>query len=215
MIARWIDLGCPINTGTGDDANYGWFLDELRPTVTVSSPRPNRNDKLLTEIRVGVADAYTGLNSATLSIKADFPVNGVPAGTELKSLGSFVAPGVFSIPLQTPFSNRSTNHVTASVADRQGNTNVVTVRFWVDTGFRIVSLDASGLNSQRFTIRVENREAATNHAVYSTTDLTKPGIEWTPLTILNAADEPNRIRRIDVSLPGAAPGNVFLRMQRP
>jgi hypothetical protein len=30
LFARWIDLGCPINTGTGDDANYGWFLDELR-----------------------------------------------------------------------------------------------------------------------------------------------------------------------------------------
>ena len=39
MFARWIDLDCAINTGTGDNANYGWFLDELRPTVAVSSPR--------------------------------------------------------------------------------------------------------------------------------------------------------------------------------
>src|SRR5439155_4424329 len=102
IFARWVDLGCPINTGTGDDANYGWFLDELRPTITVSSPRPNRNDKPLTEIRVGVADAYSGVSNATFSVKADFPVNGAPPGTELKGQGSFVALGIFSIPLQMP-----------------------------------------------------------------------------------------------------------------
>ncbi len=40
LFARWIDLGCPINTaeGTADDA-FGWFLDDLRPTLTVDQPR--------------------------------------------------------------------------------------------------------------------------------------------------------------------------------
>jgi len=111
--ARWIDLGCPINTGTGDDANYGWFLDELRPTLTVSSPRQNLNSTPLTEIRLGVADADSGINEATLSVKADFVLNGALPGTELSQQGAFVSPGVFSLPLVKSVSNLGIQHVTA------------------------------------------------------------------------------------------------------
>jgi hypothetical protein len=215
MFARWVDLGCPINTGTGDDANYGWFLDELRPTVAVSSPRQNLNSTPLTEIRVGVADAYTGVNTSTLSIKADFAINGAPAGTELVGQGSFIAPGIFSIPLQTPISNLNTSHVTAAVADFQGNTNKVEVRFWVDTGFRITLLDASALNSRRLTLRFENPTGATNHSVLCVDDLTKPAGAWTTLNILSATDESNQVRWLEVELTGSAPGNLFLRVQKP
>jgi len=215
MFARWVDLGCPINTGTGDNANYGWFLDELRPTVTVSSPRPNLNTTPLTEIRVGVADAYTGLNGATLSIKADFVLNGSAAGTELAGQGSFILPGIFSIPLQTPISKLSTSYVTAAVADLQGNTNVVQVRFWVDAGFRITSLDASALGNSRLTVRFENPTAATNHAVLWVDDVAKPASAWSALTILNAADETNQIRRLEVALPGNGAGHLFLRVEKP
>jgi hypothetical protein len=213
--ARWIDLGCPINTGTGDNANYGWFLDELRPTVTVSSPRQNLNTAPLTEIRVGLADAYSGVSNATLSIKADFPVNGASANTELKGQGSFVAPGIFVIPLQTPIANLPTRHITASVADVQENTNVVTVRFQVDAGFRILSLDASALNIQRLTLRFENPSGATNHIVLCVDDLAKPASAWTTLNLLNAVDEPDQVRRLDVELPGGVRGNLFLRVQKP
>jgi hypothetical protein len=213
--ARWIDLGCPINTGTGDNANYGWFLDELRPTIAVSSPRQNLNTTPLTELRVGVADAYSGVSNATLSIKADFPVNGAPTGAELKGQGSFVAPGIFAIPLQTPIGNLPTQHLTASVADVQGNTNVVTVRFRVDAGFRILSLDPSALNNQRLTLRFENPSRATNHIVLWVDDLSKPASAWTTLNVLNAVDEPDQARRLEVELPGGVQGNLFLRVQGP
>jgi len=116
----------------------------------------------------------TGVNNATLSIKANFPVNGASAGTELVNQGSFIAPGIFAIPLQTPVSNLSTSHVTAVVADIQGNTNVVNVRFWVDAGFHILSLDASALNSQQLTVRFENPSGSTNHIVFGTDDVSKP-----------------------------------------
>ncbi|PYK99825.1 MAG: hypothetical protein DME19_07265, partial [Verrucomicrobia bacterium] len=217
MFARWVDLGCPINTGTGDDANYGWFLDELRPTVAVSSPRQNLISTPLAEIRMGVADAYTGVNNATLSVKADFAVNGASAGTELVSQGTFVAPGIFSIPLQTPMSNLSTSHISAAVADFQGNTNKVEVRFWVDAGFRVLSLDATALTSRRLTVRFENPSGATNHTVLCVDDLAKPASAWTTLNILGAADEPNQVRRLEVGLPSGVPGNgnLFLRIQRP
>jgi hypothetical protein len=214
MFARWVDLGCPINTGAGDDAGYGWFLDEQRPTVTVSSPRPNRNAGPLSEVRVGVSDAYTGINPATLSVKADFPVNGLAAGAELVSLGTYVAPGIFSIPLQSPISSLNSSHVTAAVADLQGNTNVVEVRFWVETGFRIISLDGSALSARRLTIRFENPTGATNHLVEFVQSLVPPS-GWSPLTILTTADEPNQTRRVDVEVPEPVSGYLFLRVQSP
>lgn len=212
--ARWIDLGCPINTGTGDDANYGWFLDELRPTLTVSSPRQNRNTTPLTELRIGVADADSGLNAATLSITADFPVNGATPGTELKRQGSFVAPGIFAIPFQTPISNLATQHVTAAVADLQGNTNVVTVRFWVDTGFRILSLDTSLLSSGLLTARVENPTGATNHVVLMSVDPTRPLSQWTVVPLISASDEAGQMRRLEVQVPVSPPTRLFLRVRR-
>ncbi len=215
MFARWIDLGCPINTGTGDDANYGWFLDELRPTLTVSSPRQNHNTTPLSELKIGVADADSGLNTSTLSIIADFPVNGTAAGTELKSQGTFVAPGIFSIPLNTPISNLATQHVTAAIADRQGNTNRVTVRFWVGTGFHILSLDASSLATGRLVARVENPGGAANHVVLISADITRPLSQWTALPVLSAADEPGQVRRLEVQVPLNPPTQLFLRVQLP
>src|SRR5262249_39401113 len=118
----------------------------------------------------------------------------------LKSQGSFVAPGIYSIPLQTPLSNLSTQHLTASVSDVQGNTNVVVVRFWVETGFRILSLDSSALAGGHLLVRVENPTGATNHIVLASDDLSRPLNQWNPLAILSATDEPNQIRRLDCQI---------------
>lgn len=214
MFARWIDLGCPINTGSGADAGYGWLLDELRPTVAISSPRPNRNRTPLTELRVGVADAYSGLSNATLSVTASFPVNGIPAGGELKSQGAFVAPGVFSIPLQTPIAELSTQHLTAAIADVQGNTNRIVVRFWVDTSFRILSLDASALNTRRLTLRLENPSGHTNYSVLCADSPAAPANSWSPATITSATDEADQIRRIELELPVSIAGRCFLKVRR-
>jgi hypothetical protein len=215
IFARWVDLGCPIETGDGDDANYGWFLDEIRPTLTVSSPRPNRNDRPVMEIRVGVADAYKGINAASLSVKADFPVDGLAAGTELVSRGSFIAPGIFSIPLSTPLTNLPPSHIQAAVADNQGNTNVARIRFSVDLGFRVLSVDASNLAEGRLRLRVENLIGATNHVVAFSHRLEAPDDEWQLLDIADAADEPGHVRRLTVSLPAELTRTtVFLRVRR-
>ncbi|HZR20413.1 MAG TPA: hypothetical protein VFE51_24235 [Verrucomicrobiae bacterium] len=213
-IARWIDLGCPINTGSGSDANYGWFLDEVRPTVTISSPRQNQNVVPLTELRVGVADADSGLNPATLSIRADFSVNGAPVGTELAGQGKFVGPGIFSIPLNPPISNLATQHVTAWIADRQGNTNVVKFRFWVDPSFHILSLDTSSLATGTLTARVENPSGSTNHVVLFSSDPSSPLAQWSSLRILSAQDEASQVRAFQVQLPRNRPSQIFLRVQR-
>src|SRR5262245_59380959 len=96
-IARWIDLGAPINSGDAGTTQYGWFLDDLRPSLNVSSPRPGENVGPLTEIRFGAADAHSGINSASLSVHADFAVQGRAAGSELADLAQSIGDGVYAI----------------------------------------------------------------------------------------------------------------------
>jgi hypothetical protein len=128
--ARWVDLGCPINTGEGENASYGWFLDDVRPALAVSSPRPGVNGPL-SELRVGVADAYTGIAAGSLSIKADFAVNGRAPGAELADLAQAVGEGIYTISLVTPLLDVAEAHLFVQVADNQGNLTRVDQQFSV------------------------------------------------------------------------------------
>ena len=129
--ARWIDLGAPIDVAeTRGNPGMGWFLDDLRPTLTISSPRPNFNATPPAVIRLGMADAYTGIDPATLKITATFQVGGRAPGSELADLAVETAPGVYEIDLGGPLpSNLFDAHVRAEVADQQGNVKRVDTRF--------------------------------------------------------------------------------------
>jgi hypothetical protein len=129
-IARWIDLGCPIDSGreTGD-GDYGWFLDDNRPTLTVSLPRPGEAGEPVTALRFGVADAYSGVDLATLSVKADFPVAGRPPGTELADLAAAVDDGVYAIDLGTALPLAAGRQLWVEVADVEGNVTRVARTF--------------------------------------------------------------------------------------
>jgi hypothetical protein len=133
-IARWIDLGCPIDLGPGPSRGQsvpGWFLDETRPTLTISSPRSNRNRGPLTEIRIGMADVYTGVDMRSLSVTADVPIAGSRPGAELASFGSLVGDGIFSIPITPPLRAVPRARLTVKVRDLEGNTTSQTIRFSV------------------------------------------------------------------------------------
>ncbi|MFN8442533.1 MAG: hypothetical protein U0175_17295 [Caldilineaceae bacterium] len=131
--ARWIDLGCPINTSEGtDSADFGWFVDDLRPVLTVSAPRPDRNSDSITAIRFGMADAYSGLDLSTLSITATISINGRSAGAELSDLVQETGDGIYELVLTTPITQLSEAHLFALVKDQQGNVTRVNVRFSVD-----------------------------------------------------------------------------------
>ncbi|MEM9531749.1 MAG: hypothetical protein AAGA23_12585 [Pseudomonadota bacterium] len=129
--ARWIDLGAPIDiAATRGNDGLGWFLDDLRPTLTVSSPRPNYNPQRPQVIRLGMADAYSGINFDSLSVTTSFPVQGRAAGAELADLVVSVAQDVWEIALDNaPAQALVDAHVRAEVADRQGNVKRVDVRF--------------------------------------------------------------------------------------
>ena len=124
---RWIDLGCPIDTG---DPDYGWFLDDLKPTVAVSLPRPHANSPL-TEIRFGLADANSGIDLSTLHVSADFAVNGRAAGAELSDLAQDAGEDIWTIALSPPLADGFNRHVYVSVEDVQGNVTRVARAFFI------------------------------------------------------------------------------------
>ena len=131
LFARWIDLGAPIDSA---QTNYGWFLDDLRPTLAVSAPRPGQNAAPLAEIRVGVADADSGINPGSLSLSADIPIEGRAPGQELAGLAAQVGDGIYAITLSQPIQAVTNAHLYAAVADNQGNITRVARRFSVGSG---------------------------------------------------------------------------------
>jgi hypothetical protein len=128
LFGRWIDLGCPINTGDGGQTPYGWFLDENRPTLAVSLPRPEPSPDPLDRLRIGIADAH-GLASGSLSVTADFTVQGRAPGVELADLAEPTGDGIFEISLGSVLDPPRDGMVHARVADTQGNVTRVDRRF--------------------------------------------------------------------------------------
>ena len=129
-IARWIDLDAPINAGDGGVTTYGWFLDEIRPTLEVSLPRAGTTPGPLAMIRIGVADAH-GVAPGSLSVTADFPVAGRAAGAELADLATPAGDGIHVIAVDPPLGIGGSGRVHAKVADLQGNVTRVDRRFSV------------------------------------------------------------------------------------
>ncbi|MBZ0090220.1 MAG: hypothetical protein K8H90_07565, partial [Thermoanaerobaculia bacterium] len=121
-IARWIDLGCPIDSGsqTGNEG-FGWFLDDLRPTLTVTLPRSGYNSTPVDRLQFGMVDNYSGLDLDTLSIQADFTVAGRPPGSDLSDLAAALGGGVWTLPLGAPLPPLPTRHLRVEVYDLQGN----------------------------------------------------------------------------------------------
>ena len=123
-LVRWIDLGCPIDLDYDpahpERRGLGWMADDQRPTLTVTSPAAGHNERL-TRILVGACDAYSGLDERTLSVTADFPMDGAAAGTELARKLKADGQGVWEMTLAQPVDALGVGRLTVSVRDRQGN----------------------------------------------------------------------------------------------
>ena len=142
-IARWIDLGAPITAR--DDTSYaGYFADELKPTLTLASPRAGIAVTALNEIRIGMFDAYSGIDNASLSVVADFSVNGMPIGSELAPFFKETDASVWVMPLAQPLTHLTNGHLTISVKDKAGNITTLTRRFSVRAPTTPASLPTRG-----------------------------------------------------------------------
>lgn len=123
-IARWIDLGCPIDQDYDperpDHRGSGWMLDENRPVLTLTLPRAGKNESLA-RVLVGMHDYLTGLDLASLSIVADFTVDGATPGTNLAGRFRETSTGVWEWRLERPVADLPRGTLKISVRDLQGN----------------------------------------------------------------------------------------------
>jgi hypothetical protein len=135
-IVRWIDLGCPIDVDPQYDPtvpgsrSFGWLADDQRPTLTLTYPSPGENREL-SRILIGMADAYTGIDAAGFQVTADFAVDGIAPGENLASRFTALSEGRWEWQLARPIVDLSAGTLTVSIKDRQGNTSSIQRRFSV------------------------------------------------------------------------------------
>ena len=129
MFARWIDLGAPASSqDPGFRSLVGWFADDLRPTLTMSHPRGDHSGPF-SRISIGAFDYYSGLVKSSLSVKADFDINGTPAGSELAPLFSETGDHIWTMFLNPPINSLAKGTLTVSIKDASGNITTVTRTF--------------------------------------------------------------------------------------
>ncbi|MDA1013939.1 MAG: hypothetical protein O3A00_05735 [Planctomycetota bacterium] len=123
-LVRWIDLGCPIDLDYDamrpEDRGYGWMVDDNRPVLTLTHPRRGTSGSL-TRIVIGMYDYYTGLDEDSLTVTADFAVDGIAAGENLAKRFKSTSPGVWELTLTKPLERLGNGTLTVSVQDREGN----------------------------------------------------------------------------------------------
>ena len=135
-IVRWIDLGCPIDVDPNydparkDARSYGWMGDDQRPTLTLTYPQAGANESL-SRILVGMTDAFSGIDLDSLTVTADFPVNGIPAGTNLADRFQALPGSRWQMKFTRPIRRLKQGILTVSIRDRQGNVSRITRRFAV------------------------------------------------------------------------------------
>lgn len=124
-IARWIDLGCPIDLDYDPlrpkRLGQGYAGDDQRPTLTVTYPEANQNEKLERIVIQGMHDYGTGLWDQTFKVVADFEVNGIKAGENLAKRFQSKSPGVWELALDKPLTSLPSGLLKVTIYDGQGN----------------------------------------------------------------------------------------------
>ena len=127
-IVRWIDLGCPIDlhyiAERPDDVGTGWRADENRPTLTVTLPAAGTNERI-DRIVIGMHDAYRGLAADTLSVTADFEIDGTKPGENLAAKFTATSPGVWEMKLVQAIDKLPRGVLNVSVEDGAGNVSTM------------------------------------------------------------------------------------------
>jgi hypothetical protein len=135
-IVRWIDLGCPIDVDKEydptkpDSRSYGWMGDDQRPTLAVTWPQAGTN-KSFDRILIGMTDAFSGIDSNSFEVRADFAFSGVSPGENLASMFTALPDSRWELKLASPMKAVDQGKLTVSIKDRQGNVQRVERKFSV------------------------------------------------------------------------------------
>jgi hypothetical protein len=124
VIVRWIDLGCPIDLDY-DPADpsrrgYGWMCDDNRPVLALAEPKASVSGPV-SRVLIGMHDYYSGLDMASFTVIADFPLAGHAAGANLAPHFQLLTKGVWELKLPQPLPRVAGGNLVVSVKDRQGN----------------------------------------------------------------------------------------------
>lgn len=122
-LVRWIDLGSPIEFPNFKEpkAHPSWFLDEGRPTLTLTLPAPGEATHPLTRILLGMHDYGSGLDLNCFTVTADFAIDGMPAGTNLAPKFIGLPDQRWQLALDRPLTAVTRGTIVVSVKDRLGN----------------------------------------------------------------------------------------------
>ncbi len=129
---RWVDLGMPITPQDNVARDFGWFADDLRPTLHLSLPAAGGSTNPLETIRLGAHDYYSGLDLQSLSVIADFPIDGRAPGTELAPLFQDNGDFVWEYHLQEPITQLNDGRIRVLIRDQKGNLSEVVRAFSVN-----------------------------------------------------------------------------------
>lgn len=148
-IARWIDLGAPIDLLSirgSRDSFAGFFEDDLRPTLAlVPSVSQAAVARALSRFIIGAYDLESGLDASTLSLTLDRAVGGIAAGTNLTAGLTISNGGTLTVTLPSAI-DLSTTGVTAAVSirDRAGHTTRIVRSYGVSSPGTPTVFDVSG-----------------------------------------------------------------------
>jgi hypothetical protein len=125
-LVRWVDLGAPINLAN----SWGWFEDDLRPTLWVSPTLAQARSGPVNKVTVGAYDLESGLAANTLTVAFNIVIGGRPAGTNLAAGLHPGNGGVLDVPLPAPVDLVATQAVlTVKIQDTAGHVTEVTRTF--------------------------------------------------------------------------------------
>lgn len=148
-IARWIDLGAPIDLLSirgSLDTFAGFFEDDLRPTLAlVSTVLQAAAMRELSRFTIGAYDLDSGIDSSSLSLMLDRAVGGIPAGTNLAAGKTISNGGTLLVVLPSPIDLSGAGvKATVSIKDRAGHTSRIIRSYGVSTPKSSEFFDASG-----------------------------------------------------------------------
>jgi len=136
-IARWVDMGGPIDFPKTD--GFGYTDDSQLPVIHLSSPTFGRNKRNI-DVVFGLHDTKSGIDEKSIMISFEY-VNQkqkdklvledvwIPP-SRFKLIKSFDEKGVFSLSLPQRYMKKSGDYIiTIQASDQAGNKNILTRRF--------------------------------------------------------------------------------------
>jgi len=134
-IARWIDLGCPIDFQDSVHAGYRYTDDNGLPVVNIAAPAAGSIATFDGMLQLGLTDAESGVDWSTLEVSFDSDLsNGFnPVSLSLTGLARGAGSAAASLPLPGPLAKDRDMIVVVSALDRAGNANVETRRFRISS----------------------------------------------------------------------------------